>query len=170
MSGALSRLVTLGRVSGAVGVKGWIKIFSDTEPRENIVDFDTWVLRLKGIDRHVVLEGGGRQGKNVVAKVQGTDDRDSALALVGAEIAVERNVLPPCELGEYYWADLEGLEVRTVEGGVIGRIDHMLSTGAHDVMVLAGDRGRLIPFVLDEIVREVDLSSGFIVVDWDPNF
>ena len=170
VSGAPSRLIILGQVSGAVGVKGWVRVYSHTKPRENIINFDTWVLRLNGIDQHVVLEGNECRGKNVLAKVQGTDDRDSALGLVGAEITVERNSLQPCDPGEYYWADLEGLEVRTVVGQSLGHIDYLLSTGAHDVMVLAGDRERLIPFVLEEIVCEVDIGSGFLVVNWDPDF
>lgn len=170
VSGAPSRLIILGRVSGAVGVKGWVRVYSHTKPRENIVNFDTWVLRLNGIDQHVVLEGNECRGKNVLAKVQGTDDRDSALGLVGAEIAVERDSLQPCDPGEYYWADLEGLEVRTVVGQSLGHVDYLLSTGAHDVMVLTGDRERLIPFVLEEIVCKVDIDSGFLVVNWDPDF
>ncbi len=170
VSGVPSRLIILGQVSGAVGVKGWVRVYSHTKPRENIVNFDTWVLRLNGIDQHVVLESNECKGKNVLAKVQGTDDRDSALGLVGAEIAVERDSLQPCDPGEYYWADLEGLEVRTVVGQSIGHIDYLFSTGAHDVMVLTGDRERLIPFVLEEIVCEVDIDSGFLVVNWDPDF
>jgi 16S rRNA processing protein RimM len=163
-------LIILGQVSGAVGVKGWVRVYSHTKPRENIINFDTWVLRLNGIDQHVILEGNESRGKNVLAKVQGTDDRDSALGLVGAEITVERDSLQPCDPGEYYWADLEGLEVRTVVGQSLGHVDYLLSTGAHDVMVLAGDRERLIPFVLKEIVCEVDIGSGFLVVNWDPDF
>ena len=170
VSGVPSKLIILGQVSGAAGVKGWIRVYSHTKPRENIVNFDTWILRLNDIDRHVILEGNECRGKNVLVKVQGTDDRDSALRLVGAEIAVERNSLPPCGPGEYYWADLEGLEVRAIAGQSLGHIDYLFSTGVHDVMVIAGDRERLIPFVLEEIVCEVDISGGFLVVNWDPDF
>jgi len=170
VSGAPSRLIVLGQVSGAVGVKGWIRVYSHTKPRDNIVNFDAWVLRLNGMDRHVVLEGNECRERNVLVKVRGTDDRDSALGLVGAEIAVERNLLPLCDPGEYYWADLEGLEVRTIAGQSLGHIDYLFSTGAHDVMVLIGDRERLIPFVLEEIVCEVNIDGGFLVVSWDSDF
>ena len=170
MSGAPSRLVTLGRVSGVVGVKGWIKVHSHTEPRENIVDFDSWILRHDGEDLRVTVEEGRRQGNNVVAKLEGIDDRDQARDMIGAEIAVERDALPPPEPGEYYWTDLEGLAVRNAAGESLGRVSYLFSTGEHDVMVLTGDRERLIPFVLERIVREVDLDAGVIVVDWDADF
>jgi 16S rRNA processing protein RimM len=74
------------------------------------------------------------------------------------------------EQGEYYWADLIGLEVESLESEPLGTVESMMETGASDVMVLHGDRQRLIPFVLDEIVREIDLPNKRIVVDWKPDY
>lgn len=162
--------VELGHVSGVHGVKGWVKVYSYTEPRDNIVRFETWQLEHQGRSWSVTVEGGETRGKNVIAKLAGVDDRDAARELIGAGITVARHALPPCAPGEYYWADLEGLAVRTTGGEWLGVVDHLLETGAHDVLVLEGDGSRLIPFVRDRVVRDVDLDAGVIVVDWHASF
>lgn len=106
MSGAPRKLVTLGRVNGLLGVKGWLKIYSYTDPRDSIVGFSTWVLRTGDDEQTVELEDGRKHGRTVVVKLKAIDDRDQAEALVGADIAVERDALAPCDPGEYYWTDL----------------------------------------------------------------
>ena len=161
--------VRIGRVSGLFGVKGWVKIHSYTEPRENVVGFEEWILEHDGAERRVEVEAGRPAGKHVIAKLRGIDDRDEARRFLGAEIWVERSALPPCEPGEYYWVDLEGLTVRNLRGEILGEVDHMMATGANDVMVLTGGRDRLIPWVPD-VVREVDIERGVIVVDWEESF
>lgn len=170
VSVSVEKLVRLGRISGVHGIKGWVKVFSYTEPRGNIVRFGTWLLEQGGRYRSVELEAGEERGKSVVAKLSGVADREAASELIGAEISVERNALPPCVPGEYYWADLEGLAVRNLDGETLGVVDHLLATGAHDVLVLQGDGSRLIPFVAGRVVREVDLGGGVVVVDWDASF
>ncbi len=157
-------------MTGLYGVKGWIKVHSYTHPRENIVSFRRWTLRQGGDRAPVAVEDGRLQGRTVVAKLREIDDRDEARALIGAEITVERDDLPPCEPGEYYWADLEGLGVHTESGENLGHVDYLFSTGAHDILVVAGDRQRLIPFVMQRVVREIDLKRGLIVVDWDRDY
>lgn len=147
-----------------------MKVFSYTEPRGNIVRFREWTIEQHGRRRTIELEAGEARGKSVVAKLGGIADRDAAVELVGAEIVVERDALPPCEPGEYYWADLEGLAVRGLDGEMLGVVDHLLETGAHDVLVLSGDGSRLIPFVAGRVVRDVDLDAGVIVVDWDASY
>jgi 16S rRNA processing protein RimM len=162
--------VTLGRISGVFGVKGWVKVHSYTEPRDNIVGFGVWTLRAGGEDRQVDVEEGRGQGAGVVAKLRGVDDRDQARQLVGADIVVPRDQLPACAPDEYYWTDLEGLEVRTTDGQVLGTVDHLVATGSNDVLVLTGGRQRLIPFVMGQVIREVDLEAGKIIVDWSPDY
>ena len=155
---------------GPWGVKGWIKVYSYTEPRENVVSFPVWLLEQDGERRSVRLEQGRRHGSHVVAKLSAVDDRDAAERLRGAQIMVERAALAPCDDGEYYWADLEGLRVVTREGVSLGEIDHLFATGSNDVMVVNGERQRLIPFLTDQVVQAVDLNDGVVVVDWDPDF
>lgn len=144
-----------------------MKVHSYTEPRENITEFGSWILERDGDARRVEVEAAQRRGKTLVAKLRGIDDRDEARRWVGTDIAVERGELPPCEPGEYYWVDLEGLEVRNASGELLGRVDRLISTGANDVIVLDGDR--MIPYIAD-VVKRVDVAGGVIVVDWEASF
>lgn len=164
------RQVLLGRIVGVFGVDGWVKLHSFTEPRENIFRYRPWTLRGPAGESTVAAPQGRAQGKGVVARLDGVGDRDAAAALVGTEIWVARAVLPKARKGEYYWADLEGLAVRTVEGVDLGRVSHLFATGANDVMVVRGERERLIPFVPGQAVAKVDLDAGVVEVDWDPAF
>ena len=167
----LNDWVALGRVSGLFGVQGWLKIHSYTEPRANIVDYERWLVGADlGSSRRYQLEQGKPQGKGLVAKLLGVEDRDQAQSLVGETIWVKREELPACEPGEYYWADLEGLRVVNTAGVDLGSVDYLIATGANDVLVVAGDRQRLIPFVQGQTVSRVDLERGEIVVDWSADF
>jgi len=160
------RLIVLGRIAGLYGVRGWVRVFSETEPRENILRYSPWLLDGAA---HVVAEG-RTHGKGLVVRLQGCDDRDQAAELIGRDIRVRRDQLPPARPDEFYWADLEGLQVQTVAGDQLGRVSHLFDTGANDVLVVKGDRERLLPFVWDDIVKDVDFASGTITVDWDPGF
>jgi 16S rRNA processing protein RimM len=162
--------VILGRVAGVYGVKGWVRVHSDTAPRENILSYAPWLLRRNGDWEAWDVEEGHRHGKGVVARLAGVGDRDVAATFVGADIAVPRERLGGPGAGEYYWTDLEGLEVVTTRGVVLGIVDHLFETGANDVMVVTGDRERLVPFVEPQVVRAVDFAAGRLVVDWDPDF
>ena len=165
-----TQLLTVGKISGVFGVKGWVKVFSYTEPRENILSYSQWILKKGSTVRQVKVHNGQLQGKSVVASLGGVVDRDQAVALNGWEILIDREQLPPAEEGEYYWADLTGLKVFTVEGVDLGIVDHLLETGANDVLVVVGERERLIPYLSEQTIKSVDLAQGKIVVDWDPDF
>ena len=165
------RFVTLGRISGVHGVQGWVRVYSDTSPRENIVTYSPWLLERGNKRETWKVETGRRHGKTVLAKLAGCNDRDAAEALVDAVIRVPRSALPDTSTpGEYYWADLVGLTVRTVDGAEIGQIEYLFETGSNDVMVVQGDRERLIPYIWEQVVRGVDLDAGVMLVDWDPDF
>lgn len=170
MSDTEDKRVVLGRVSGLFGVRGWLKIFSDTDPREGIVEYNPWQVCVRDEWRSVQVEAGQRHGKNVVVKLAGIDDREAATSLMGAEIAVNRSDLPKPAAGEYYWADLEGLSVRTESGVELGTVGHLVATGANDVLVVKGERERLIPFIKEQVVKDIDLEQQVLVVDWDPEF
>ena len=170
MSGP-EKFVLLGKVVGVHGVRGELKLESYTEPRTQIFRYQPW--RMRSATGETVVEGGrGRaQGKGIVAELPGVADRDAAMALVGTEIWVSRSVLPKAKPGEYYWADLEGLEVVTLEGRSFGTVSHLIATGANDVLVVKdAERERLIPFLVGQFVTAVDLAGGRITVDWDPEF
>ena len=149
-------------------MRGWVKIFSETEPREGILNYSPWLLG-PGLEPRRVAEG-RRHGKGVVARLVGCDDRDQAAVLVDQEIAVERGQLPPPAPDELYWADLEGLRVIGPDGVPLGVVEHLFSTGVNDVLVVNGERERLIPFAWGEVIKSVNLADGRIEVDWDPDF
>jgi 16S rRNA processing protein RimM len=151
-------------------VKGWVRIFSYTDPRDNIVHYQPWYLRCEGTWQARRVAEGKRHGKGVIVRLEGCEDRDQAASLMDCEIGVRRDQLPPTESGEYYWNDLLGLDVVTVQNEPLGKVDHLLETGANDVLVVQGDRERLIPFVPGKVVMRVDLEAGVIQVDWDKEF
>ena len=165
-----SRLVNVGRISGVYGVKGWVKIFSYTNPRENILSYSPWQIYIDGDWKSVEVIEGRRHGKGVIAHLDGYDDTESIRSIMNADIAVYRHQLPVPSAGEYYWADLVGLKVVTVDGIELGRVDHLFETGANDVLVVKNDRERLIPFVPHEVVIEIDTDNRTIKVDWDPDY
>ncbi len=170
MSAKTHKWVTLGRVSGVFGVKGWLKVQSYTEPRDNIASFGAWTLRRDGADHVFDVDESQGHGNGVIAKLRGIDDRDRAGEWVGAEIVVERERLPAVGANEFYWTDLEGLEVRTTTGLVLGNVEQLLATGGNDVLIVGGGQERLIPFVLGRVVKQVDLAAGLIIVDWSPDY
>lgn len=160
--------VVLGRIAGVYGVRGWVKVVSDTDPRDAILRYSPWLVGSEAAVRRVAE--GRVHGKGIVARLDGCDDRDQAALLVGREIAVTRDRLPPPRADEFYWIDLEGLSVVTEQGVDLGRVDHLFSTGANDVLVVKGERERLLPFAWGDVVKDVDFTRGCIQVDWDPEF
>ena len=173
MNAATDRHVVLGRISGVFGLRGELKVQSYTEPSEGICGYTPWALRRgdRASDPTVeyAVEMGRRHGKGVVVKLQGITDIDRARALIGSEILVQRERLPPPAAGEHYWNDLEGMRVVTVDGVELGEVSHLFETGANDVLVVKGERERLIPFI-ESAIRSVDHATRIIQVDWDPEF
>jgi 16S rRNA processing protein RimM len=163
--GAPDRWVILGKIGGAFGVHGWVRITSYTDPPENILDYEAWYLRRAGQWQAVEIEDGRMTGKGVQVKLAGIETPEEARLQVGIEIAVPRSELPPTAPGEYYWSDLEGLEAVTPAGEILGRVDHFRTTPGGDLVVVRGDREHWIPFVKDRIVK-VDLDAKRIVLDW----
>jgi 16S rRNA processing protein RimM len=164
------RRVAVGRVTGLFGVRGWVKVYSYTRPREAILDYAPWLVELAGEWREFEVLEGRVQGNGMVARLKGYDDRDQAAGLIGSEIAIPMSRLPQTAENEYYWAQLEGLRVVTLEGQELGHVSHLFETGgSNDVMVVKGDRERLIPYTKSAI-RRVDLDKGEIQVDWDPAY
>ncbi len=159
----------LGRVSGLFGVRGWVKVFSHTSPKENILNYPAWFLFREGEWQEYKLKQGKTQGKGIVALLEEVDDRNQAAELTGADIAVRRDQLPEISPDEYYWSDLEGRRVVTETGIELGRVDHLFETGANDVMMVKGERDHLLPFI-GQVIKEVDLDGDLITVDWDPDF
>ncbi len=158
--------IVIGRISGVFGTRGWVKIHSYTRPRDNILNYRRWeIANPAGWQAHVVADI-RRQGNGIIASLEDISDRDAAVATVNREIGIARDLLPASEPGEYYWYDLVGLSVFNREGVAFGEVVQLLDTGANDVLVVAGERKRLIPYVPGVFVDEVNLADRRISVDW----
>ena len=168
--------IQLGRINAAYGLKGWVKIYSHTDPVEQILSYSPWQLRKNGKEFQAEVAKGKVQGKGVIALLVGFEDRDQAESLIGNEVWIDRVRLPRLEAGEYYWNQLEGLAVINQSGVSLGRVDHLMETGANDVLVVKPDSGsfddneRLIPYVEGEVVKEVNLETAVIVVAWETDY
>ena len=183
-SGESGRVV-LGRILGAFGIQGWVRIRPFTESFEGLLEQPLWTLRLRGNERQIAVEECKPHGGALLAKLEGIGDRTDAEGLRGADVTVRREQLPAVEAGEYYWSDLIGLLVRNVRGVELGRIKGLIAAPAHDVLQVesstvvvveggvggAGEQHReqLIPFV-EPILREVDLAGGSVTVDWEADY
>ena len=177
--------LVVGKITGCYGVKGWVKIHSYTEPRENFLRFGQWKVIRRGIPEAIEFDDGRVQGKGLVAHIAGVDDRTLAEAYSGLEVTVPADSLPALEEGDYYWSQLQGLQVwcrdaggagSGKEGGteervLLGTVDYLIETGANDVLVVKpstgsiDDRERLIPYLPGEVVTKVDLERAEIEVD-----
>lgn len=157
--------IIVGKVSGCFGVRGWLKIFSYCDPRENIITYKNWNV---GDSLFSDVEA-KKHGKLILAKLKGINDKDTAQTLIGSIISIEKDQLIELNTGEHYWHDLMGLEVSNKKGIQFGKITSLLETGVHDVIVVTGDRERLIPYITDEsnkTIIDVDLTTKTMTVDW----
>lgn len=162
--------INVGKISGVFGVKGWVKVFSFTDPRENILNYSPWLLKKGSETKSVNVNAGSLQVKAVVAQLDGINDRNQAAGLIGWDILISPEQLPKAADGEYYWSDLIGLHVETTLGVQLGIIDNLLETGANDVLIVQGERERVIPFLQKQTIMNIDLDAGRVIVDWDPEF
>lgn len=180
--------IVVGAITGVYGIKGWVRIKSWTRPEANLFDYQPWLLskakgrttrqldaqadtKQSGVELDSVkLEEYRSNGGRMMVKLSAAESRDQAEQLVGRQILVAQQSLPEAGKNEYYWTDLIGLSVRNNRGVVLGKVKEMLETGANDVLVVAGDRERLVPFTQGQVVLEVNRDQGLILVDWDEDF
>jgi 16S rRNA processing protein RimM len=163
------KLVVMGRVAAPFGVKGLIKVQPFTAATRSLLAYDWWWFGRDGDWQQYEIERAQVQGRSVVAKIRGCDDRDGALQFRGRQIAIPRAAFPRTAGNEFYWADLIGLRVVNSEARDFGRVTGILETGANDVLVVHGERERLIPFIAD-VIEDVDFGRGMIRVDWSADF
>jgi 16S rRNA processing protein RimM len=161
----------MGRIAAPFGVRGWVKVKPYSEDPDALMDHPVWLLGRGEQWREVRVEDCRGHGEYLVALLEGVADRDAAETLAGMEVALRRDALPEPEEDEYYWSDLVGLAAVNRDGVPLGRVDHLLDTGANDVLVVKDDgngRERLIPFTA-HTVDEVNLQDRIIRVDWHPD-
>ena len=158
----------MGRVAAPFGIKGWIKVQTFTEETDGLLDYPTWWVGKEGSWQEFRVEAGAVHGQVVLAKLEGPADREAVANLKGLDIAVPREILPEAT-DSYYWTDLVGVQVVNREGVELGRVDSLLDNGAQSVLVVKGERERLIPFV-PVYVDRVELEAGRILVDWQQDY
>jgi len=156
----------VGKITAAYGIKGWVKVHSFTRPKENIVGYLPWSLTLDSEALQLDVLELREHGKGLVARLDTIDDRNSAEAILGAEIFVDRSCLENLAEGEFYWNDLIGLEVIDMSDQSLGKIDSIFETGANDVLVIEGEKRLLVPYVLGDVIKSVDLEAGKVRIDW----
>ena len=174
-----SNLITVGRITGVFGIKGWLKVKSWTEPEEQIVNYSPWWLKTRHGVKKIEIDEYLFRPQGLVIHIKDVDDRNLAEELVRVDIAVERQQLPELTKGEYYWHQLQGLKVVSKFEGqeyAFGCVENLLETGANDVLVVKpdddsmDDKERLVPYVPEVYVLNVNLEDGLIEVNWDPDF
>ena len=181
---ATKELLTVGKLTACYGVKGWLKVHSYTDPEENFLQYGGWMVQRRGGAEPIEIDAGKRHGKGLIVHIKGVDDRSAAEAYHGLEVAVQAESLPVLDEGDYYWRQLEGLEVwcrvEGIEGGgsddveavLLGTVDYLIETGANDVLVVKASEDsidqqeRLIPYLPGDVVTRVDLEAARIEVDW----
>ncbi|MGZ8155980.1 MAG: ribosome maturation factor RimM [Burkholderiales bacterium] len=162
-------LVVMGRITAPFGIRGWIKLQAYTQAPENLLAYPTWWVGSGGDWQQSRLEQGQVQNAAVVAKLAGCEDRDAAALYRGKQVAIPRDAFPQPAANEFYWSDLVGLRVVNAQGEDLGKVKEVLGTGANDVLVVQGERERLIPFT-EITVTQVDVPGGMIRVDWEADF
>lgn len=170
-------LVVLGKFGAVYGINGWLKVNSYTDIPEGIFDYTPWQIQVQGNWRQVQISGKKRHGNGLIVKLADVSDRDQAQLYVNADIAVERSALPQLAEGDYYWRDLMGMAVVNEAGYHLGEVVDMMETGSNDVLVVKanktdafGKTERLLPFLTDSVIKEVNNAERRILVDWDPDF
>ncbi len=160
--------IYLGKITGVHGIKGWLKIQSFSSPPENILNYPSWIINNQGEEDFYSIEQGRKQNNKIVVKLEKIDDRNTAESLINSKIQILRSDLPKLSNENYYWSDLVGLSVLNSEEKVIGKIESLIETGANDVMVIITlkDERILIPFVMHEIIKEVNVELSYIKIDW----
>lgn len=159
----------MGRIAAPHGVKGWVKVQPLSAETRSLLDYPTWWIGDEGGWQEHALVSGRAQGRTLLARIEGCDDRNAAALLRGKAVAVPRAALPATPAEEYYWADLIGLRVVNAVEQEFGRVTAVVQTGANDVLVVEDGRERLIPFIAP-VIREVDPVAGVIRVEWDADY
>lgn len=165
-------MVVMGKIVGAQGILGWVKVQTFTEYLDGLLDYKSWYVSVDQQSwREIKVLEANVHGKVLIAKLQGVVDRTAAEKYKGCLVAVPRSSLPPADENEYYWSDLIGLKVVNLADEVLGTVDTLLETGANDVLSVRDAAGKelLIPFIAS-VIQRVDLAEKIVRVDWQADY
>ncbi|RBW47054.1 ribosome maturation factor RimM [Psychromonas sp. B3M02] len=168
--------IEIGKFGAVYGIKGWLKVHSYTDDPESIFQYKPLLMKSAGGVQEVIITDWKRHNKGFVAKVDGYDVREEVQALVGIELLVNPSSLPELE-ADFYWRDLVGCQVKTDKGYHLGVVTDLMETGSNDVLVVKansndafGQKERLIPFIEEQVISNVDIAGQLITVNWEPDF
>ena len=159
----------VGKINGFFGVQGWVKIFSYTKPRKNILEYQPWYFVDNETYKVIEITSGREQSKTIVAHVKGIDSRYQAGQLIGQNLYIDKDQLPELDDDEHYWHELNGFRVINNNGVDLGLVDYLVDTGSNNVLVTKGDKEYWIPYIEPYLVS-VDQQNRVIIVDWGENF
>jgi 16S rRNA processing protein RimM len=160
--------ILVGKISNPHGIKGWIKVISFTDPIENILSYKKWTISDNETEKTYCLEDSRIQGNKIVIKLEGVNNRDDADLLKNLQIEINRSDLPELEENSYYWEDLVDFNVIDIKGNLVGKVDSLFRTGSNDVLVIINETKErlLVPFIMEEVIKYVDLAKELISIDW----
>ena len=163
------RLILVGRVAGAFGVRGEVRINSYTDDPAALLRYRT-LRRADGVAALTLTGGRAHKGATLVARAKEVVSREDAEALRGLELYVPRAALPVLDEDEFYLADLIGLSAVTPAGEPLGRIKSVQNFGAGDLLEIAPDEGPTwwLPFTR-EAVPDVRIAEGVVVAVRPPD-
>jgi 16S rRNA processing protein RimM len=162
-----SEYIVLGKIGSTYGIKGWLKVFSFTENAANLFQYTSWYIEDGHHWKPITYTSGRPHGKGIIVKFSGVETPEEARKLTGKKIAIKRSALPALDKNEYYWRDLEGLTVINQEGVTLGTVIYLIETGTNDVLVVKGEKEFAIPYLLNNVIKYIDLEKRIISVDWE---
>tara|TARA_A100001035_G_scaffold215280_1_gene175092 strand:- start:165 stop:659 length:495 start_codon:yes stop_codon:yes gene_type:complete len=143
--------IIIGKIVATHGIKGWVVIQSYSYPSQNIKNYNTF-LNIKNIKEHIKITNLKTMPKKTIIKIENYDDINSSESLVGENILIEASDIPVLKKGEYYWKDIEGLDVYTTKDSYIGSVDFIFNNGVNDILAVKQDKELLyIPYINDHI-------------------
>ena len=159
----------VGKINGFFGLQGWVKVFSYTNPRTNILNYSPWSIKVDGNFQSIDITSGREQSKTIVAHIKGIDNREDSQKFIGQDIYINKEQLPELTQGEYYWHELIGFDVINKDEERLGTVDYFVETGANDVLVVKGKKEYWIPYI-EPFLVSIDSKNNKILVDWDKDF
>ena len=172
---AADELMLIATLKKPYGIKGWLWVFSETEDHAAIFAMPNWQIKTATGFKPLTVKEWRKQGAGLVACFHEIPDRNTAERMNGTTVWADKCHLPTLADDEYYWADLVGLAVVNTQNDCLGVIKNLFETGANDVMTIApaessvDNEERLIPWH-KSVVKNIDLATQTMIVDWDSDF
>jgi 16S rRNA processing protein RimM len=162
--------VVVGKFGRPQGIKGLVRVISFTDPRENVLNYRNWFIQLRGVWHAIKHTDDSLMSPHLVTRIDGYPTRERVAELTNVPIAVAATDLPKLKQGEFYWHQLIGMRVIHEHGQVFGTVESLFATGSNDVLVVVGEKRRLIPYLMDDVIQTIDTDRGVITVCWDVDF